>query len=152
MTERLLIRGGLVIDPAQDLESVRDVLLAGGRVLAVGRNLSAHQPKARTLDARGCWVLPGLIDMHVHLREPGGEDSEDIASGTAAAAAGGFTTVLAMPNTKPPLDSAARLRRQLKAAAGRAAVQVLFTGCATRDQEGEELRTSPPWPRPASPA
>jgi dihydroorotase len=138
MTQRLLIRGGLVIDPAQDLESVRDVLLGDGRVLAIGSRLSQRHPDIPVLDARGCWVLPGLIDMHVHLREPGGEDSEDIASGSRAAAAGGFTTILAMPNTRPPLDSAAGLRRQLHAARG-AAVQVLFTGCATKGQEGAEL-------------
>jgi dihydroorotase len=105
----------------------------------VGRGLAARYPDAQVLDARGCWVLPGLIDMHVHLREPGGGDAEDIASGTRAAAAGGFTTIMAMPNTQPPLDSAAKVRRQLKTAARRAAVRVLFAGCATRGQEGLEL-------------
>ena len=138
MSERLLIRGGLVIDPAQDLESVRDVLLENGRVRAVGRNLSRRHPRVPLCDARGCWVLPGLIDLHVHLREPGGEDAEDIASGARAAAAGGFTTVLAMPNTKPPLDSPALLRR-LRRQAAAAVVQVLFTGCATKGQQGAAL-------------
>lgn len=138
MTERLLIRGGLVIDPAQDLESVRDVLLQDGRVRQVAPHLWRRHPRVPSLDARGCWVLPGLIDMHVHLREPGGEESEDISSGTRAAAAGGFTTVLAMPNTKPVMDSPALLRR-LRRQAASASAQVLFAGCATRGQQGAEL-------------
>ncbi len=138
MTERLLIRGGLVIDPAQDLESVRDVLLQNGRVRQVAPHLFRRHPGIPALDARGCWVLPGLIDMHVHLREPGGEDSEDIASGARAAAAGGFTTVLAMPNTKPAMDSPPLLRR-LRRKAAEASAQVLFAGCATRSQQGTTL-------------
>ena len=138
MSERLLIRGGLVIDPAQDLESVRDILLENGRVRGLGRDLSRRYPGVPCFDARGCWVLPGLIDLHAHLREPGGEAAEDIASGTRAAAAGGFTTILAMPNTKPPLDSPALLCR-LRRRAASAPAQVLFTGCATKGQRGEEL-------------
>jgi dihydroorotase len=138
MPQRLLIRGGLVVDPAQGLESVRDILIENGRVRALGRDLVRRRPSAPVLDARGCWVLPGLIDLHAHLREPGGEQAEDIASGTRAAAAGGFTTILAMPNTRPPLDSPALLRR-LRRKAAAAPAEVLFTGCATRGQAGREL-------------
>ena len=139
MSQRLVIRGGLVIDPDQHLESVRDVLLQGGRVAAVAAGLCRRHPAVPVLDARGCWVLPGLIDMHAHLREPGGEDSEDIASGTRAAAAGGYTTILAMPNTLPPADSKARLQRLRQKADSHAAVNVLFAGCATRGQKGAQL-------------
>ncbi|MBI5241645.1 MAG: dihydroorotase [Elusimicrobia bacterium] len=138
MPQRLLIRGGLVIDPEQGLESVRDILSENGRVRSLGRDLARRHPSVPVLDARGCWVLPGLIDLHVHLREPGGEDAEDILSGASAAAAGGFTAVLAMPNTKPPLDSPALLRR-LRRKAAAAAAQVLFAGCASKGQQGREL-------------
>jgi len=139
MSERLLIRGGLVIDPAQDLESMSDVLLQDGRVAILAPNLSRRFPRVPALDAGGCWVVPGLIDMHAHLREPGGGEDETLASGTRAAAAGGFTAVLAMPNTRPPTDSPARLRRLRRKARRDAAVPVLFAGCATLGQKGARL-------------
>jgi len=143
MSNQLLIRGGLVIDPAQDLESTRDIFIHNGRIAAIGPRLCHRAPRIPVLDARGCWVLPGLIDLHAHLREPGAENAEDIASGARAAAAGGFATVLAMPNTAPPIDSPARLRR-LRAKADRsAAVHVLFAGCATKGQLGREQTDLP---------
>ena len=100
----MLIRGGRVIDPAQSLDQVGDVLLRNGAVAAVGSNLSADE--AEVVEATGQIVCPGFIDLHCHLREPGYEDKETIATGTAAAAAGGFTTVCCMPNTLPVLDTA----------------------------------------------
>src|ERR1700751_5887769 len=101
----LRISNGRVIDPAQDLDRVTDLWLRGGRVLGTG-----PQPGAvadQTLDAAGKIVCPGLIDMHVHLREPGREEDETVATGTAAALAGGVTSVACMPNTEPALDNQA---------------------------------------------
>src|SRR5688572_33445999 len=99
MTDRILIKGGRVVDPAQGLDDDRDVLLAEGQVKEVGRKVAARG--AEVLDARGRVVCPGFIDLHTHLREPGRQDKETIATGTRAAAAGGFTAVCAMPNTQP---------------------------------------------------
>src|SRR5262245_6848249 len=99
----LHLRRGRVIDPAAGVDREADVLLVGGRIAAVGPGL-ATPPKAVPVDVRGLCVVPGLVDLHAHLREPGEEYKEDIASASAAAAAGGFTAVCAMPNTKPPND------------------------------------------------
>src|SRR5262249_14278947 len=94
---------------------------------------------ASELDASGCWVVPGLIDLHVHLREPGREGDETIATGTRAAAAGGITTVLAMPNTEPPIDSPALVRLLKAKAAAEGVVNVLLAGAATLGQKGSAL-------------
>src|SRR5512133_2088374 len=102
----ILLRGGRVIDPARDFDSTADVLLQDGKIAAVGTGLTAPAG-ARVLDCKGLWVVPGLIDLHCHLREPGQEYKETIETGTAAAAAGGFTAVCAMPNTAPPNDNRA---------------------------------------------
>ncbi|HAM36143.1 MAG TPA: dihydroorotase [Elusimicrobia bacterium] len=139
MPQRLLIRNGLVIDPAQNLESVRDVLLHNGKVSAIAKNLARRYPNVPVLEARGCWVVPGLIDMHVHLRQPGSEEAETIASGTRAAAAGGFSTILAMPNTKPPLDRPERIGWVRAKAQKEASINVLCSGCATIGQKGERM-------------
>lgn len=101
---KLLIKGGRVIDPIQGLDEVLDVLIVNGTVKELGKGLSAPAG-AEVLDAAGKYVVPGLIDMHVHLRDPGLEYKEDIISGTKAAAAGGFTSVCCMPNTKPVIDN-----------------------------------------------
>ena len=102
----LLIKGGRVIDPTQGLDDVMDVLVDKGVVKELGKGLSAPSG-AEVVDASGKYVAPGLIDMHVHLRDPGLEYKEDIVSGTRAAAAGGFTSVCCMPNTKPVIDNKA---------------------------------------------
>lgn len=106
MSRSLLVAGGRVIDPSAGLDEVRDVLLRDGRIEAVARGVAGPEGIPR-IEARGLVVAPGLIDVHVHLREPGGEHKETIRSGARAAAAGGFTTVWAMPNTDPPLDDPA---------------------------------------------
>src|SRR5690606_36473552 len=103
MSGRILLRGGRVVDPSTRLEGVLDVLLDGARIARVGERLEAPED-ARVLDRTGLVVTPGLIAVHVHLREPGGEHKETIASGAASAAAGGFTAICAMPNTEPPID------------------------------------------------
>src|SRR5271166_4871912 len=100
----LVIRNGRVMDPASGLDAVRDIAIEDGRIAAIGENIDAAG--AREIDASGQIVAPGFIDMHVHLREPGFEHAETIESGSRAAAAGGFTSVCCMPNTKPVNDSA----------------------------------------------
>ena len=102
----LLIKNGRVIDPSQNIDDVLDVLVENGLIREIGKGLSAPAG-AETIDAAGLYVVPGLIDMHVHLRDPGLEYKEDIVSGTRAAVAGGFTSVCCMPNTKPVIDNKA---------------------------------------------
>ena len=102
---RICLKGGRIVDPSQKLEGRRDLLIEDGRIVAVEPEISPGE--ARIIDLSGKTVVPGFIDLHVHLREPGFEEKETIASGTAAAAAGGITTLAAMPNTEPAADSAA---------------------------------------------
>ncbi|MEL7473481.1 MAG: dihydroorotase [Planctomycetota bacterium] len=133
---RVLIRGGRLIDPASGVDSVSDLAIVDGRVAEIGSGLDAA-PATEVIDAEGLLVLPGLVDPHVHLREPGGEHKETIASGSAAAAAGGFTTVAAMPNTSPAIDHPAMVRfvEQRGREAGRCRVRVV--GAATPGRRGE---------------
>lgn len=133
----ILLKGGRVIDPASGLDAVANVLIKDGRIVAVGPALPAAD--VACLDVTGLVVAPGLIDMHVHLREPGLEAKEDIYSGTRAAAAGGFTTVLCMPNTQPVLDNAATVRGVQQQAAAVAAVRLQVAGALTKEQAGREL-------------
>lgn len=141
MASELLIVGGLVVDPSQGLEATRDVLIAGGRIVEVAAGLSRRSALkgAPTVDAQGLWVIPGLVDMHVHLREPGREGDETLATGTAAAAAGGVTTLLAMANTEPVTDTPAQLAFLRAKAAADAKVNVLFAAALTVGQKGERL-------------
>ncbi|HVW78140.1 MAG TPA: dihydroorotase [Alloacidobacterium sp.] len=138
----ILIRGGRVIDPASSLDAERDILLKDGRVSAVeapGKlNGAAKQEAAEILDAKGLVVAPGLVDIHVHLREPGQGYKETIASGTAAAAAGGFTSVCAMPNTIPVNDSP-EITRWMQSPDRGAHIRVFPIGAATRGSMGETL-------------
>ncbi|MBT4482653.1 MAG: amidohydrolase family protein, partial [Candidatus Latescibacteria bacterium] len=113
-TNDVLIKGGTVIDPSQGINNIRDILIRDGKIAAIGKNLDADG--AEIFDASGKIVMPGLIDMHTHLREPGFEEAETIMSGCEAAAWGGFTAVCAMPNTNPPTDDAGRVRYILERA------------------------------------
>jgi dihydroorotase len=127
-----VLRGGTVVDEGG--ERVADVALADGRIVAVGDGLDAD----RVVDASGCLVSPGLVDLHTHLRQPGREDAETIETGARAAALGGYTAVLAMPNTTPPIDCAAVVREVLEL--GRPAVcDVHTTGAITVGRAGEQL-------------
>lgn len=141
MPERLIVTGGLVIDPARKLEAVRDVLIEDGRISAVAAGLHRKPALkgAASIDAKGKWVIPGLVDMHVHLREPGREGDETIATGTRAAARGGVTTVLAMANTEPVCDTPSQLAFLRAKARTDAAITVLFAGAVTLGQKGEKL-------------
>ena len=134
---KLLIKNGRVIDPASRHDAVADVLLEDGLVAAVGVNLSA--PGAEIFDASGLIVAPGFIDMHVHLREPGFEHAETIESGSRAAAAGGFTSVCPMPNTKPVNDNATVTSYIVEKARRHAVVNVFPIGAITKGSLGEEL-------------
>jgi dihydroorotase len=133
----LVIKNGRVIDPASHTDRVADVLIVDGRIAGVAPNLSS--PKAAVFDATGLIVAPGFIDMHVHLREPGFEHAETIESGSRAAAAGGFTSVCCMPNTKPVNDSAMVTRYIVEQARRGAIVNVFPIGAITKGSAGEEL-------------
>lgn len=133
----MLIAGGRVIDPASGLDRVCDVAIRDGLVAEIGDNLP-RSPAARVLACEGLIVAPGLIDPHVHLREPGGEQKETIASGAQAAASGGFTSVCCMPNTSPALDSAMALAF-VRERARRAACRVFVVAAATRGRMGQEV-------------
>lgn len=133
----LLIKNGRVIDPASQTDRVADVLITDGKIAAVGANLS--QPGAELFDATSLIVAPGFIDMHVHLREPGFEHAETIESGSRAAAAGGFTSICCMPNTKPVNDSATVTSYIVERARRYAAVNVFPIGAITKGSAGEEL-------------
>ena len=134
---KLLLKNGRVVDPSSGLDAPRDVLVEGGRIARVDARIAADG--AEVLDLQGLHVCPGFIDMHVHLREPGFEWKETIATGTRAAAAGGFTGIACMPNTMPPIDSRSVVEFVLAQARQHGAVRVYPIGCVSKGQLGEEL-------------
>ena len=134
---KLLIKGGRVIDPSQHIDKVTDLLIEDGRVKAIGNDLAADD--AEVFDAGGLVVAPGFIDLHVHLREPGQEYKETIATGAAAAVAGGFTAICAMPNTRPVNDNASLTRYMVSKAQEAGLARVYPIGAITRGSEGTEL-------------
>ena len=134
---KLLIKGGRVINPETKFDQIADVLVEDGKITAIDKDIVAED--AKVYDAAGKIVTPGLVDLHVHFREPGQEAKEDFESGTKAAAAGGFTTVCTMPNTKPVVDTAADVRSLEKRAEDVASVHVKIIGAVTKNQEGKEL-------------
>ncbi len=133
----ILIKNGRVIDPANKIDKIADVLVEQGKIAKVAADLKDHTETI--LDASGRIVAPGLVDMHVHLREPGREDKETVYSGTQAAAKGGITTVLAMPNTMPAMDSPEHLVLLQAIIKRDARVKVLACGAITKGRGGEEL-------------
>jgi len=137
--EKLAILGGRVIDPSQGIDRRADVLIVNGHIAAVTERPGAAPEGYRAVDASGLVVAPGFVDLHAHLREPGQEWKETIATGTRAAARGGFTTVCAMPNTVPAQDSASVVQDVLRRAAESAAVRVLPIGAITVGRKGSQL-------------
>ncbi|MBU0758793.1 MAG: dihydroorotase [Candidatus Omnitrophica bacterium] len=134
---RLLVKNGTVIDPANKIEAVMDILAQDGRISRVAKDIKIEADTV--IDAAGMIVMPSVVDMHVHLREPGREDKETVASGTMAAARGGVTTVLAMPNTSPAIDSGENVQA-LKDIINRSAlIDVLISGAITMGRLGKEL-------------
>jgi len=137
MPQGLLIKGGRVLDPASNLDEICDVFIKEGKVRKIARNINLSY--SELIDASDKIVIPGLIDMHVHLREPGREDEETIESGTRAAARGGFTTVCCMPNTDPPIDDPSLVKFIYEQAKNKGVVEVLPVATITKNREGEEL-------------
>lgn len=133
----VLLKGGRVMNPAEDFDEIADVLMEDGKIKEIAKNIAAGD--ADVYDVSGKLVTPGLIDLHVHFREPGQEAKEDFESGSKAAVAGGFTTVATMPNTKPVVDSAALVRSLKKRAEDVARCHVEIIGAVTKGQEGKEL-------------
>ena len=134
---KILLKGGRVINPENEFDQVADVLIEDGKIAAIGKDLEAEGTEV--YDASGKVVAPGLIDMHVHFREPGQEAKEDFISGSRAAAAGGFTRVATMPNTKPVVDSAALIRSLKERAREAGLIHIELIGAVTKGQKGEEL-------------
>ena len=133
----LILKGGRVIDPAAQRDEICDVLIEDGVIRQVGKDLNADG--AEVYDASGKIVTPGFIDMHTHFREPGQEAKEDFSSGSRAGAAGGYTTIATMPNTRPVVDDAALVTSLIKRAEDVAVIHIRIIGAVTKNQEGKEL-------------
>jgi dihydroorotase len=134
----LLIKNVRIIDPASSIDKTGDIFISGGVIKQIGPNLSCSA--SSTIDATGLIACPGFIDLHCHLRQPGYENKETIASGAAAASRGGFTTICCMPNTNPPLDNATTIDYVKNVAAiGSPHISILPIGCITKDRAGKEL-------------
>ena len=132
-----LIQGGRVIDPASATDETTDVLISNGTIASIGEDATAKG--AEVIDASGCVVAPGLVDMHTHLREPGREDEETIATASAAAAAGGYTAICAMPNTDPVQDSASIVEKVWALGREAGLVQVVPSGALSKGLNGEKM-------------
>ncbi|HSU42400.1 MAG TPA: amidohydrolase family protein, partial [Polyangiaceae bacterium] len=140
--ELLVLRGARALDPARALDAVVDVVVERGRITRLGPNAgveAARAERAQVIDAAGQWVLPAFVDLHAHLREPGQEYKEDIASGLSAAAAGGYAHVCAMPNTQPVNDTRAVTEMMVHRAAEHGGPALHPIGAITKRQEGKEL-------------
>ena len=133
----ILIKGGLIVDPANKIEKIADILVEDGKIAKIAENIEANG--AEIIDAKGKIVAPGLIDLHVHFREPGLEYKEDITTGSRAAARGGVTTVVCMPNTKPVIDNGALVKYVMDRGKEEGLVNVLVAGCISKGQESGEL-------------
>jgi dihydroorotase len=136
----MLLTGGRVIDPANNFDAVADVLVVDGKIAAVGPDLAPGAPaQAQRFEAGGLVICPGLIDLHAHLREPGQSAKETIATGTASAAQGGFTSVVCMPNTSPAIDNPGTVALIRERAERESKINLFVAGAITKNLEGEEL-------------
>ncbi|HLO99997.1 MAG TPA: amidohydrolase family protein, partial [Fimbriimonas sp.] len=137
---RTLLRNGRILDPSQNLDMIGSVLIEDDQIVEIGEIVDLNNVD-EVYDCTGLWITPGLVDMHVHLREPGDEHKETIITGTQAAAAGGYTTICCMPNTNPPLDNPAIIDFILDRSASPEAggVFVAPVGALTKGLKGEEL-------------
>ena len=135
----ILIRGGRIIDAASDTDQTGDIYLEDGIITEIGEKIEKKDKGDRVIDAKGCVVMPGFVDLHVHFRDPGQTDKEDIESGSRAAARGGVTTVVTMPNTSPIIDDPDRVRYVHNKAAQVSGIHVLQTGAMTKGEMGKEL-------------
>lgn len=135
----LLIKNGTIVNPAEKQHEVGDILVENGKIQKIAKEIPVPESDVEVFDAKGLVVAPGLIDMHVHLREPGQEAKEDIHTGTEAAAAGGITRVATMANTKPVIDNSAVLRDVQKRAEDVGVVKVSVIGSISKNLEGKQL-------------
>ena len=139
MTEQIIIKGARAVDPLLDIDEPRDLLIEAGKIKGCDKPGSFSNVSGKVIDAKGLVLAPGLIDIHVHLREPGQEWKETIATGSDAAVAGGFTTVCCMPNTKPVNDSAEVTKYILKKSSAHGKCRVLPIGAISAGLKGESL-------------
>jgi dihydroorotase len=135
---KLLIKNGIIVEPSKNLQQQLDILIENDKIIRIAKKIELKE-KIETIDAKNYILSPGLIDIHTHLREPGNEDEETIATGTRAAAAGGFTTIFCMPNTNPPIDNQATVELVMLKAKNEGLINVLPVGCITKQRKGEEL-------------
>lgn len=135
--DKILIKNGHVFSPSNNIDEKLDIIIVGDKIVKIGKNISDNETKV--IDASGLTVFPGFIDLHAHLREPGFEYKEDITSGSKAAVAGGFTTVLVMPNTNPPIDSPEAVDYILKRSNEVNLARIYPIGAITKGRSGEEL-------------
>ena len=140
----LLIQGGHILDPSQGIDEIGSVLISKGKVAWLGKGeTTPPQSDYAILTAQGMIVCPGFIDLHCHLRQPGFEEKETIATGSRAAARGGFTTICCMPNTRPPLDNRFTISYVNSLALSQGTARVLPIGCISKERKGEELAPMP---------
>lgn len=137
MNKKYLIKGGKVVDPANRASAVLDIFVSGGKIEKIGKGLDLKADE--TIDAKGKIVAPGLIDMHVHLREPGREDEETVRTGSRAAIRGGFTGILCMPNTDPAIDDPMTVKALKEVIAKDALCNVFIAGAITENRDGKKL-------------
>ena len=138
--KKLLIKNGIVIDARLNKAEKLDIFIENGRILRLSKNISFKKADGiEIIQARGKWIIPGIVDMHVHTREPGGEKSETIESASKAAAAGGITSILAMPNTEPSMDRAGIIKKLTAKAKKKAVINVFFSGAISAKRAGIKL-------------
>lgn len=136
---KILIKKGRILNPSDQTDKIGDILVEDGVIKEMKEEIECKETPEKIIDAKGCYVMPGLIDLHVHLRDPGLTYKEDVVTGAKAGAKGGFTTILAMPNTKPVIDCADRVNYVHNKAKELAPIHVLQVGAVTKQQKGEEL-------------